>query len=585
MTKQVLSVVNNFLKEGLYPNFQTSDIKFEDLLKIIDSGEAEYKYFFGIGNGGFIFKDPVDNPGLLTIGGQGSGKSTFLKGLCAFMNASFGNRAFFQYCDFTNKGMGDYKMLYKNRANSSKALFEIEKIIPVMDMANEEIERRGQAFKDMDGANNIYQYNRYGKIKHKKYCGIYEKIKNRSVNNLSSEDREFLKKIGELNLLRMTDIQNKAVLKIATTTNLSDVSDQTIAEAQPDKEFHGAAFYFLVFEEFHKVPESDEVRFMDNKNTPGTVANKMFNIARTGRSFGMSILAATQSAKVTEFPTDLKIGIQNIFAHKTSDSYASGGVDLPAEPSSISISGRAVSKDGFSQFPLLSDEDIEKLVDMYPVNKLDGYLFGPQVEDYHKALDGSGAEGMILSYDFRKIIDNYQTFSKSLDVIVRRLLNSFGFEYEGLPKGAVTELKGIASKEGKRFAVFYQDFQGGRRGWGNEISDKKLESFKSDFEILNCESLISIAFGESSTLARFCKSNGGIYLDIEDLRNSASVVDNWQSLEASGNLQKKLELCPLSVDLTDKKTAKKKSAPKDGLIDDDTDTEYDEDFEIRSRLK
>ena len=562
----------DFLKKFLSPEFNTSGVSFKDWEKCVDDGTFKNKLFLGIGPNGFIIENPTENPGLLTIGGQGSGKSTLLKTVCGTSQASSGDTTWQVYHDFSDKGMGDYVGIYDRKENACRALFNIEKIIPSMDLAYKEMKLRGRAFADMDGASGVVQYNETYLKKLNQYKLIYEKINNPKETRLGDEERKFLEEIANKRLLRnprrvgenLEDFifrENsffEAVKVFSEKENLRDIEKKHIENGNYKDEFPGVAFIQLIFEEFHNIPNSDEVAFEDNKSTKGTVAYKLFQIARTGRSAGICILAATQKASPREFPQDLKLGISNIHAHKVSDEYSASAVDLP-QAAKITINGRSISKAGYyAQCPYLNTGTLTKVVNE-KAKPCVGILFGSQKEEWHKALEGSGAEGMIKNYPFLEIMANYQIFPESLGKIVDRLLTFFGFKFTQINStDMATEINGIAEKNGKKYAVVFGIY-GGRSYRGEGVSDKKIATFKADMEMLKLDSFICISFGAESGLKTLAQKTKGYYLDLEDLRNSAITIDNYDKLEKQGTLNNKLKLCPLS-DIHDNNEIEKNKA-------------------------
>lgn len=124
----------------------------------ISSGEWKDKMVLGIAakEADFVVLDPVKQPGVMAIGGMGSGKSVGAKFIVYTHIACNAENTFYIIID-PEKGATDYKSAFKYDKNVVTALNSAEKFIPIMDMIAEEINQRKTEFSRV-GAANIYEY-------------------------------------------------------------------------------------------------------------------------------------------------------------------------------------------------------------------------------------------------------------------------------------------------------------------------------------------------------------------------------------------------------------------------------------------
>lgn len=600
----------------LNAEFPVKGVTERDYLDLIESGELKGKIFMGIDENGFIIKDPLDDPGVFCYGGQGSGKSTSLKAICTTVLCASSETTFMPFIDVSDKGMGDYKQFWPYTGNTCRVLFEIQKIVPLMDLLARELAARGKAFRDIGGANNIKQYEEMYREKLARYRFILENLKSgkglygakhdellkfllnknsiggpyktvcsdleeykgdqkesafnqvfKARMNLNMNDSQYLEYISSLNILRLTPEQN---LAIAEAVKKSDITSEDVAKLEYTKEFVGVAQIYPVFEEFHNIPNSEQVNFDEKKDTFGSVAQQMFALARTGRSFGICFFVATQKASYKEFPSDIQVGITNIMAHKGP---GNGCLELPQDSGKLLMSGHFIHKSGQGRSIYLTDSIMDKLLRKY-VKPCKGEMFGPSIQEYHEALSGVGAEGMIKNYPLFNVVSNYSVFIKTgsseareLAPLVERMLGLFNFSYKEQSNSTLT-VKGIAEKDGHRFAVYYGNFGSRRFSSDNSFNKKKSDQLKQDMEILGCDRLIAFAFGEDQSLAGLARSLNGIYMDIDDMKRMAQVFDNRKENEEAGIFQKLVQDIALNRPL-------EKEESSDELEDEEDDDDSD----------
>lgn len=130
----------------------------EAYIRHIENGDWKDRVVLGISDKrrDFLAVDPVVAPGQCAIGGMGSGKSVAMKFTVSTHLMCNSENTMYILID-AEKGMTDYKNLFKYKENVVTALNAPEKFIPVMDMIAEEMELRKFEFSRV-GAENIYAY-------------------------------------------------------------------------------------------------------------------------------------------------------------------------------------------------------------------------------------------------------------------------------------------------------------------------------------------------------------------------------------------------------------------------------------------
>jgi len=551
-------------------DFKDGFITTEYFLSKIESGEWYRKMVCGVSDKlqDFLVTDPKDAPGILLIGGMGSGKSTTGKGIVCTSLATSSKCAVYIIVDVSDKGAGDYTTLFKYKDNVATALYEKQKLVPVFNMAYEELIQRAKRFKNMYNSANFLEYEDHYRNMATRYKALYEKIKS-SPQNLSEDEKEFLRFIATNDQLIMDVKFNKALLDIAA----GKISESTVADALYTKEFVGVAQFNIIMEEFHSIPASKEVEFMENHTVEGTIAYMLKQLGRTGRSFGFNLIPATQRCTYVEVPNDIKAGLTTTLCHRVNSPNDAQTANLPhaAEIKSYHR-GRAAYEDGFVQYPYFSGASMERLVDRYyEPNR--GELFAYKMEDYHKALSGTGSDGMVLTMPLKFIITNNQMFTAKK--IVERILPLFGFE---LVEEDLTSLdiNAVCLKNGHRYGIMIIA-GGGGRGLSRGPSSKKVDNFKIELALIDADRYLVFSFEKGESNIRI-SDIPGIVMDFEDMVKMADIIDNQQATKVLGTFDKLFSQIPLNKDLESSPSAKDggKKAPK---------TRYSEDEDFMSRFK
>ncbi len=574
-------IYNSILIKVYIAEYKEPGVSFDDYIAAVESGLFYRKFFLGISDKeqGYLVRDPVPMPGLTTIGGQGSGKSTTMKGVLVTNIISSGHHSFYSLIDVSDKGMGDFSSLF-TLPNVSTALFDKQKLVPAITMAFDELTKRGQVFgaigsydqwlaikneaktiPEAKGAGSVYIYEDLLKEIWNEYKEIWQKLY--SKIELSEHEKNRLLWMSDKDILNQGHKFCSNLKKV-----VENKDDDLIKEVEITGEAKPVAFYYLVFEEFHNVPVAPEVNFADNHSTEGTLAYQLKTIARTGRSFGMNILVSTQRAGFMEIPNDMKAGITNVMAHKVGNANDASQYNLGHAADILSSQrGRSAYEEGWIQFPFFSGSTMEKLLKKYP-RKFDALMFAHSPEKIKAALQGSGSDGMVLTADLTYIVLNYPMFKP--ERIVRRILGLFDFELldEKFPS---MEINGIVTKDGVRYALMLLVPKQSSRGMSRapSISDKKIAHFKKEMELVDAQKVMIISFDQiPSSLQKLVKEYGGYAADKEDLIKIGEIMDNREQTESSGMFEKLYNEIVFVKDVSANESEKSNNK---GPLDDDDD--------------
>lgn len=442
-------------------------------LKRIQSNSFEDRVVYGISDDkrGFLSLDPVKQPGALYCGGMGSGKSVAMRFTVATHMANNSKNTFYILVD-PLKGMTDYAMLFKD-----------------------EVDSNGKKIAD-----NPYKSNVVAAIDDvAKFIPVIEMVHKEAMAR-----KEKFSEIGAPNIY---DYEKKTGEKIARI--------------------------MVCIEEFHAIPNANEVKFTMKQDQPGTVANKLKELMRIGRSYGIFFMLATQRATSEDVPSQIKPGLSMLMCFKMNQPGEASALNLAhAIDIGVEQRGRCAYEDGFIQYPYLSDDAMQQVLDQY-YKPLEAKMFSYCAEDFHKALGGEGSEGMVQVKDLREIVE--QAAQYKFQDIVERFLKEFKFEFED-QKNDAFKAELVATKEGVRYAVkLIKD--------RNDGSDKEIKALGKGASSLNCSKIIIMGLeGNMSTISRAAKDitqgrediEEVILIDKEDFRQMAAVLENKAELEQKG---------------------------------------------------
>lgn len=531
---------DNLLEFLFDAKFSGVDITLEKYIQKIESGAWERKMVLGVSDKeqDFLVRDPNDTPGALGVGGMGSGKTTwglFTVGT-SFMTSS--HLAFFLFVDVSDKGAADYSTFFKYKKNAATALYEKAKLVPVFMFLYAELLARSERFKNMDAANSVPTYEERYRAYAKKYQDLYaELLKGKKLNQ---DDRDLLDKISKVDLLIMPPSFNVALKKICN----GDTSEETLKEALYDKVFKGVAQINVIIEEFHAIPSSKEMDYFENASTPGTIANMFQQLARTSRSSGFNFILITQRLLSNEVPSDIKTATATTLCHKVNNPGDAAMANLPHAETIKGVihKGRAAYEDGFSQAPLFSRGTLDKLVEKY-YKPLEGELFAYSVEDYHRALGGTGSDGMCDTMPLKFVVKNSAMFNHRR--IVSRILSLYNVEEVPWDLTSL-EVSLVAEKDGVRYAILAHKRE--TKGYGSGISSERIRTFIQEAHgVIKADKFIIFNFDSSDGSIPKDKDILGFNLGPEAMEKIGEVFDNKDKTVANGSFDTLFNNIPLTA--------------------------------------
>ena len=287
---------------------------------------------------------------------------------------------------------------------------------------------------------------------------------------------------------------------------------------------------FLCMEEFHSIPNSEYVKFSYKCDTPGTTASKLKDISRIGRSYGITMIAATQRCTPDDFPSTLKPGITMLMAFRVNNPGDAAAANLPmAADIGMDQKGRCCYEGGMIQFPYIKDDPANELIKRF-YKPLSAKLLRYQVQDYHKALSGDGNDGMVWVKPYKDILQNIQEYNPI--EVYTRFLTSFDFKVKKQENGALS-VNLIAERDGIRYAVLCILSR-------SQASEKSIMSFKDGAAVLDCDGAIAISSEAiSSSVSSQLKSFQSHYIaDGEDLMRISETLDNKKKFVNESDFQR-----------------------------------------------
>jgi len=293
--------------------------------------------------------------------------------------------------------------------------------------------------------------------------------------------------------------------------------------------YKGLSRIVLAIEEFHQVPNSEYVKFHSTVDNPGSVAFQIKELMRVGRSYGLTLIAATQRAVADDFPSTLKVGISQMMAFRVSNINDVSALNL-AHAGDIKTGnpGRCAYSGGFIQFPYLTDDVADWLLKKY-YKPLEAKTLKYSIQDFQKAFSGEGNSGMILVKPYRDILVNHKQYNH-ID-IATRFLKTYNFKVEPQKSDAFM-CNLLAEKDGKKYVTLVLTNQ-------NMGTEKAAASFKEAMHFFKADSLIAISIDKTipSAILNAVKKEQGIIVDNEDLMKIAGILDNKVALEENGTFE------------------------------------------------
>ncbi len=512
-------------------------VEFKDYLRAIKEGRFRDRFFLGVSSRqmDFLTRDIYSNPGVASIGMPGSGKTFNLNTLITTEQCSNGDKTYYIMLDASVKRMGDYNYL-EGLDNVSFGLGSVPKIIPALDFAYGELMARGEILNKIK-ASDTRDYNHVVKDYYDKLLKVSDL--GEFIKSLSSEQKEIYLYLFKYDIFEIGDLSQKIVRCIENGEEISNIRDFKINRPKELAQIR------LVFEEWHTFPQHPAVDFETNKKTIDSVAYKLDQIARVGRSNGVMLMLATQKGSWSEIPSDLKNGLSSIFCGFISEGSAASAVGLE-EATNIAqeAKGRCKIKgnDGGIddiQFPMLGKDPEEykrsakKLVDEFKKD-FNAKIFTFTHKEVKGVLSQEGNIGLVKNYPLEKLVNSLKLLSKDeLEIVLRRFLKEFDFTIEELNESMekASELDSIAlrGEDQKRFAlkVIYPTRYGSDEGFNED-------NFLKDMAILELEKVLLIDFSSNHQAKAFVRSTGGFYVSVSDLKKTANVLAQRKSLEKEG---------------------------------------------------
>jgi hypothetical protein len=314
-----------------------------------------------------------------------------------------------------------------------------------------------------------------------------------------------------------------------------------------DSSFPGIARIILCIEEFHSVTNNEKIKFAYKSEVEGTVAFKLRELMKIGRSYGVTLLAATQKATGDDFPSTLKSGISMMNAFKVSNagdvSYMGGDLGLAADLPA-NTPGRCLGNNDFGeiQYPWIPDNIGQMLINDY-VKPLTAKMYKFQLKDFQTAFGGIGNDGMVDVLSFQTVLANYEQFN--FNKITEKFLKAFDFKVTPQPN-TLFVANFIAERDGEYFAVFSV----GSNKANPQQLDKKIVALKDTLPDLSKSLGITIEktimiFAESGPMSAKSSKDGSFILERFELDRIADFLDNKENY--TEEVQKVLyEKMPLS---------------------------------------
>ena len=493
-------------------------------VKAIESGKFKNKLVYGVSDKekGFLMYDPIKNPGALYCGSMGSGKSIAMRFTVATHIATNSENTVYLLMD-PLKGMTDYALLFDGKKkdfskNIAHATNDAAKVVPLVDMVFDEAMERKFLF-SIFSSKNIYDIDL-------KLNDIYQEIV--KLSNVKDEEDLY----NQLINLSNASVQNwhEVVSELKTLKEekklFFKVFEQFLdLKKSGEKKHPGVARIIICIEEFHKIPNSNYVKFNMQSDREGSIANKMKELMRIGRSYGIAFMFATQRGTAEDVPTSLKPGLSVMMCFKMSNPGEAGALNLPhANEITQNQRGRCAYEEGFIQYPYLDDKPLMELMTRY-YKPLKAKFLKYDMNDYRTAFAGKGNSGMVKIKPFRDLVQFHNQFD--LEDIIARLLEAFNIKTE-IQENKAYVADQIGIKGDDRYAIkLIKD--------RNDGSDKIIDALTKGAEKLNCNKILIIGLEFIPPSLQRKESDDFVVLDKDDLLQIANIFDNKEVLQKEGS--------------------------------------------------
>lgn len=323
--------------------------------------------------------------------------------------------------------------------------------------------------------------------------------------------------------------------EFAKNGNANGIPEYEKIMRKKNPNFEGVARIIFCVEEFHSITTNDRIKFAYRSETEGTVAFKLRELMRVGRSYGITLLAATQKASGDDFPSTLKSGISMMNAFKVSNpndvafmgAELQSAADLPPN-----THGRCLGNNDFGeiQYPYIEDSVAQKMINTY-VKPLKAKMFRFQLQDFQTAFDGVGNDGMVDVLDYNTVLKNYEQYN--FNKITEKFLNAFDFKLTP-QENALFFANFIAERDGEYYAVYSSGSSKEGPGQADKIVSKMKEMLPliSQNLKLKIEKMILIFAEGAPASAKNNSKEGSFVLEKFELKITADFLDKQNEMKA-----------------------------------------------------
>lgn len=528
-----MKFLHNYLEKLFLVSSGTESGSLDQYIENIKNGAFENKLVYGISDkiGDFLVRNPQKDAGAFYLGYMGSGKSIAMK-FTAITNKLSNNHNTIMILFDSKKGLNDYSILYKGdykekfSKNTITAIDDSRKIIPIIDYLYKEILHRQKSF-SLLSASNLSEYNR-------KMKALFD-FRNGLVSKQEFEDLMG----GDDTLPELPDDELKVFFEEKYKAAFDDFGLN---------EYKETASILLIFEEFWSVPSSNEVKFQNKYDVPGSIAYKMNEFARIGRSYGLTMLAASQKATGDDLPMSLRPAFKHFMGFYTKSHGDLGTYDIEhGSQITVDQNGLCAYEEGFIQFPYFGDTDktIKTLFDSY-LKEFNARLLSTSVEKF-KTIVESGDKGIIKEGEILDIINNHDQFD--FNDIAKRFLSEFLYDTEEV-ENKTFKINFIAKNGEFRAGVFCPEKSSMGHGRSSyEMDDKALISMIDGAKHLELENIIvfSPESRHSTNVDRAMKNSGLTYtfIDLSDLKQMGTFLSESIKLREDGSYENFKNKLPL----------------------------------------
>jgi hypothetical protein len=303
------------------------------------------------------------------------------------------------------------------------------------------------------------------------------------------------------------------------------------------------ATIIIACEDFHYVPHSDEFKYSYKADSVGTPAWNLKTLMRVGRSYGIYFLLSTSRSTPDDIPSSLKPGLTTALAFRVNNPGDAAALNLPGSADiRAEERGRCAYDDGFSRFPLLTEDQFRTIRIKYENPYSAIMASGLKLEEIRnfvlKGINPVKEENKVTEITKSAFFStdgtnlNTELTYHNLD----NLLGSIGYQTHKTPSPAL-ELSFIIEKKGIKTAVFVIHKLG-----NPDLVFKRLDRFYFSANLLKISNKVIINLDD--VRLRKDDSNNTI-IGKEDLRHLILTLSDRLFLEKNGYFESLMNLFPL----------------------------------------